>query len=169
MYLKYMRKGCIEDCVFRYVYGGVEIATEGDFRKGYITFSHEDFEEMFMSKAVEVLEHKPRKPKMKNYLLNVTFYAGSDDEEDTDRSLFLLSVNKEITENKMKDIFKEVNGLLDTFDEDTDFPISYEQGLNIYTLMEGIKLYINGKIVEVNSNYGKLDGIDNYYMIEQWQ
>lgn len=61
MYLKYKRKdGTIEDCVFRHSNGRVEIATGGDFRKGYITFSNKEFEEMFMSRAIEVLKHKPK-------------------------------------------------------------------------------------------------------------
>ena len=106
---------------------------------------------------------------MKRYLLNVTFYAGSDDIEDIDKALFLLSVEKEITESEMKNIFKEVNSLLDTFNEDTNFPISYEQGLNINTLIEGVEIYTKGKATEFYSNYGKLNDINNYYMIEQWQ
>ena len=106
---------------------------------------------------------------MKNYLLYVTFYAGSDDEEDTDRDLFLLTVDKEIEESEMKYIFKEVNSLLDTFNEDTDFPISYDQGLNINTLMEGIGIHTKGKVTEVYSNCGDIEKIDNCYVIEQWQ
>ena len=103
------------------------------------------------------------------YLLNVTFYAGSDEPEDTDRDLFLLTVDKEITEGDMKYIFKEVNSLLDTFNENTDFPISYDQGLNINTLMEGIGIYTKGKVTEMYSDCGEIGEIDNYYVIEQWQ
>ena len=33
---------------------------------------------------------------MKKYLLDVTFYAGSNDEEDTDTGLYILSVDKDI-------------------------------------------------------------------------
>ena len=109
---------------------------------------------------------------MKRYLLNVTFYAGSNDPEDTDRDLFLLCIDKEITEKEMKEIFRETNRLLDTFAQETgeaEFPISYEQGLNINTLMEGVGIYINGEVKEVYSNFGHLQEIDNYYVIEQWQ
>ena len=107
---------------------------------------------------------------MKRYLLYVTFYAGSDDAEDIDRDLFLLSVDKEITESEMKNIFKKVNSLLDYFDdEEKDFPISYEQGLNINTLMEGVGIYTKGKVTEVYSNCGDVEKIDNCYVIEQWQ
>lgn len=109
---------------------------------------------------------------MKRYLLNVTFYAGSDDKEDIDNGLFILSINKEITESEMKNIFKEVNNLLDTFKQEigeTEFPISYEQGLNINTLMEGIGIYTKGKVIEVYGNCGNIEKVDNYYVIEQWQ
>lgn len=62
MYLIYKRKdGTVEDCVYRMAYGGkVEVATGGDFRKGYITFPKEKFEELFMSGAIKVLKHKPK-------------------------------------------------------------------------------------------------------------
>lgn len=103
------------------------------------------------------------------YLLNVTFYAGSNDPEDTDRELFVLSVEEEIAESEMRNIFEKVNSLLDTFNEDAIFPISYEQGLNINTLIEGVEIYTKGKAIELNSNCERLDVIDNYYVIEQWQ
>ena len=109
---------------------------------------------------------------MKKYLLNVTFYAGSDDKEDTDKDLFLLCVDKEITETEMKNIFKEVNRLLDPFHQEvgeSEFSISYEQGLNINTLMEGIRLYTKGTVIKVYSNSGTIEKVDNYYVIEQWQ
>jgi hypothetical protein len=72
----------------------------------------------------------------------------------------------------MKEIFKEVNMLLDTFnqeEEKVEFPISYEQGLNINTLMEGVGIYTKGKITEVYGNCGNIEKVDNYYVIEQWQ
>lgn len=109
---------------------------------------------------------------MKRYLLNVTFYAGSDDEEDTDRNLFILCVDKKVSEQEMIGTFREVNRLLDTFDQEigeAEFPISYEQGLNINTLMEGIGIYTKGKVTEVYGNCGNIENVDNYYVIEQWQ
>lgn len=109
---------------------------------------------------------------MKKYLLNVTFYAGSNDEKDTDRGLFVLIVDKEYTEIEIKNIFEEVNRLLDTFNQEigeAEFSISYEQGSNINTLMEGIEIYTKGKVTEVYSNCGKIEMVDNYYVIEQWQ
>ena len=107
---------------------------------------------------------------MKKYLLNVTFYAGSDDKEDIDKGLFLLFVDKETTEIEVKEIFRVVNSLLDYFDvKERDSPISYEQGINIHTLMEGISIYTKDKVEEVKENCGYIQEINNYYVIEQWQ
>ena len=61
MYLVYKRDdGVIEDYVYREKGKVVEIATGGDFRKGYITFSNERFQELFMSRAIKVLKSKPK-------------------------------------------------------------------------------------------------------------
>ena len=109
---------------------------------------------------------------MKQYLLNVTFYAGSDDPQDTDRGLFLLSVDKEILEDEMKKIFDETNRLLNSYDdedEERDFPISYEEGINIDTLMKGIEVYTEGKIEEISNNTQNIGHTDALYVIEQWQ
>lgn len=105
---------------------------------------------------------------MKKYLLNVTFRAGSDDAADTDRGLYMLCTDREITENKMKSIFKAVNALLDVYAE-SDFPLSYNDGLNIFTLMDGIEIYTQGRVLAIDSNCGAFEKIDNYYVIEQWQ
>ena len=105
---------------------------------------------------------------MKRYLLNVTFFAGSDEPQDTDRGMYILCVDREITEEKMQNIFTTVNRLLDVFAE-SDFPISYNDGLNIYTLMDGVEIYTQGRVLAVDSNYGAFEEIDNYYVIEQWQ
>ena len=106
---------------------------------------------------------------MKNYLLNVTFCAGSDDVEDTDRGLYLLSSNENITEEEMKNIFRKVNKLLDCFDDNYDkFPISYEQGVNIDTLISGVEIYTGGKAKYIKSGCNSLSDIDSYYQIEQW-
>lgn len=107
---------------------------------------------------------------MKKYLLNVTFCAGSDAPEDTDRDLFILTVDKEISEKEMTHIFGVVNSLLDPYrDDEEEFALSYEDGININTLMEGVELYTKGRVKEVYSNCGAIIDIDNYYVIEQWQ
>ena len=81
-----------------------------------------------------------------------------------------LKTDKEISENEMKNIFKGVNRLLDPYREnEEEFPISYEQGLNIDTLMEGVELCTNGKVQKLLSNAGKLGNIENFFVIEQWQ
>lgn len=110
------------------------------------------------------------------YLLNVTFYAGSNDIEDTDKGLYLLNIHDSkatiISEATMLSIFKEVNRLCNIYSDDeevSNFPVSYEDGLNITTLMKGIAAYTNGLITELTNAY-----IDNpehlpYYYIEQWQ
>ena len=62
MYLKYKRRdGVIEDCVYKETPNGkIAVATEGDFRKGHITFTKQEFEKMFMSGAIKILKHKPK-------------------------------------------------------------------------------------------------------------
>ena len=62
MYLKYKRQdGTIEDCVYRENPDGtIAVATGGDFRKGYITFTKEEFGELFISGAIKILKHKPK-------------------------------------------------------------------------------------------------------------
>lgn len=109
---------------------------------------------------------------MKNYLLYVTFYAGSDAKEDTDNGLFLLSIEQNIDESEIKNIFYEANRHLCTFNQEdgtVTFPISYEsEGLNINGLMAGVEIYTKGKVTKINSNCGPLVGINNCYMIEQY-
>ena len=109
---------------------------------------------------------------MKNYLLYVTFCAGSCKEEDTDTRLYVLSIEKEMDKVDILEMFEEVNALLDPYDrENNNFPISYEQGLNIDTLMEGVEIYAKGKVREIEEDNGNntIGYIDNFYEIEQWQ
>ena len=63
MYLQYKRSdGVIEACVYRKNdNNSITVATGGDFRKGYITFTNEEFERLFMSNAIKVLKRKPTK------------------------------------------------------------------------------------------------------------
>ena len=90
---------------------------------------------------------------MKRYLLNVTFYG-----EETERDLFLLCIDSEITEKELKEIFNA------TYER-----LSYEEELNINMLMENVGTYVNGEVKEIYSNMGHLQEIDNYYAIEQEQ
>ena len=111
---------------------------------------------------------------MNNYLLYVTFFAGSDDLEDIDNGMYILSIDKEISKEEMKGLFRQVNRLLDTYAQENgevEFPISYELGLNIHTLMDGLKILTKGEVKEIKSDCGKelLTNLTNYYEIEQWQ
>lgn len=105
---------------------------------------------------------------MNTYLLNVIFYAGSDDTNDVDRGLYAISCDKTVSVNEMKDIFRTVNGLLSPYSEEDDFPFSYDEGLNIDTLIEGVRVHTGYPVVEMAENCGKIV-IDDYYTIEQWQ
>lgn len=108
-----------------------------------------------------------------NYLLSVTFHAGSDTPKDTDKGLFIITVPKQtvITEDILKNIFKEVNRLCDPYSDDEDvvnFEETYENGLNIHTLMKGFTAYTKYPVTEMKNDIGHIN-IANYYEIEQWQ
>lgn len=104
------------------------------------------------------------------YLLNITFYAGSDDAEDIDRGLYLIAFDNPVTFEEITEMFQKVNKLLDVFDGNcNNFPLSYEAGINIDTLMEGIAIYSNAKVETVEHGYGKIESIDGVYFLEQWQ
>ena len=63
---------------------------------------------------------------MYTYLLNLTFYAGSDALEDTDRDLFIMKTSEMYSKEQIEDVFQKVNSLLGSYDENEDFPYSYE-------------------------------------------
>lgn len=102
------------------------------------------------------------------YLLDVKFYAGSDDKEDVDNKLYLLETKLVLNKARVKKFFKEVNRLLDPY-EKHDFPISYEDGLNIDTLMNGIMIRTNGKVFCLEDEFDNLGYINHFFKIEQWQ
>lgn len=107
---------------------------------------------------------------MSKYLLNVTFHTDSDAPEDTDRGLYILLVSCKISDSKMRELFKKVNKLLNNSDSITNnFPLSYEQGINIGTLMKGVEIYTKGRVKLLKNNMGSVPIVDNYYEIEQWQ
>ena len=101
------------------------------------------------------------------YVIIVKFFAGSDDVNDIDEGIYLFQSNKEYTLSEMKETFKKVNSLLDVYNEDREnFPISYNDGLNLDTLIEGIKIYTKDSIKKVDNYSGSIDGI---YVVEQCQ
>lgn len=76
------------------------------------------------------------------YIINLTFFAGSNDAEDTDRGIYILESSKELEKEQISAIFREANkrcnnGLYEERDDDFNFP-SYEEGINIDTLVRGV-------------------------------
>lgn len=116
------------------------------------------------------ISDKERGKGKSKYLLNVTFYAGSDDPEDIDRGMYLIFLDRPVTFEEIGKIFQKVNKLLDPYKEDSEnFPISYANGLNVDTLMEGIEIYTNGKVEPLDNEYGSIEICDGVYFLEQWQ
>jgi hypothetical protein len=103
------------------------------------------------------------------YLLNMTFYAGSDDPEDTDNDLYLLETDIKMSYEEIREIIFKVNKECGSID-DEDVLNDYEVlGLNLNTLMNGVQHYLPGSKIELlDNNHGYLGDIDNYYAIEQW-
>lgn len=67
MYLVYKRRdGVVEDLVYRQAGNTVEIAVYGDFRCGYVSYTKEEFETVFLSRAIKVLKNKPRLRRAQN-------------------------------------------------------------------------------------------------------
>ena len=103
---------------------------------------------------------------MYTYLLNLTFYAGSDAPEDTDRDLFIMKTSEMYSKEQIEDVFQKVNSLLGSYDENENFPYSYEEGINSDTLTKGVGYYTHSEIEKADDFSGHIDGI---YTIEQWQ
>lgn len=102
------------------------------------------------------------------YLLKVTFCVGTAVHvKSIDTDLYKLTTHEPISAEKMTEIFETVNKLLNENDTNTKFPVSYDNGMNIDTLMEGIRVYTKGTISSMKHNHGELN-FDNYYIIEQW-
>ena len=108
----------------------------------------------------------------RNYLLNVTFHAGSKDEECTDRDFYLLKTEKALSEKEIRKIFVKTDELLSCEpyeEEERILPISYKEGYNIDTLMKGIAIVTNGAVEKMLSSMGPLQRFDNYFVMENWQ
>lgn len=113
-----------------------------------------------------------------NYIINLTFYAGSNDPEDTDNELVLFSSDKPYTKNEMVEIIRKANRLLNWFEDDDDeednedneqLSLSYNDGLNINTLIEGVRELTGAEIVNITDMTGQNVTIADAYVIEQWQ
>lgn len=102
------------------------------------------------------------------YLLKVTFCIGNAVRvKRIDTDLYKLTTHEAISAEKMAEIFETVNKLLNKNGANAEFPVSYDNGMNIDTLMEGIRVYTKGTVSSMKHNYGELN-FNNYYIIEQW-
>lgn len=113
---------------------------------------------------------KFRKRPTYNYLVNLTFFAGSNEPEDVDNKIVIVSSKRQITEEEMGKKFNEANNLLNPY-EDNRFPFSYNDGLNIDTLLEGFVQHTRLKVTypEPDSNEMTFPTLHGHYVIEQWQ
>ena len=106
-------------------------------------------------------------------LINLTFYAGSNDLEDIDTQLYIIHSDSPLTQEYVEKKLYEANRQLNIdYTEDTDedeintLGVCYaEDGLNIDTLIKGFAT-LTGLQVSIVS-----DSIfaDNVYSIEVWQ
>lgn len=111
------------------------------------------------------------------YLLNLTFYAGDDLPENTDRGVFCLESPKELTEDYIQNAYKEVNDTLNDFLYDEDegsaqnpYKVSYDNdGSNIDTLCAAVAEHLDVKITRLENNSGQINAITNYFEFEIWQ
>lgn len=113
-----------------------------------------------------------------NILLNLTFYVGSNDPEDTDKELYLIEHNGVIKLSELKNIIKTANELCSAYedcdedDEQNEYP-SYEDGLNVNTLMECVGILLKGDtITQLTNGDNDIDvnmHIDKYWEVMQWQ
>jgi len=106
------------------------------------------------------------------YLLKVTFCVDTAvhvniHTKSINTDLYKLTTHEPISAEKMTEIFETVNKLLNENDANTEFPVSYDNGMNIDTLMEGIRLYTKGEVTLMKHDCKELN-FDNYYVIEQW-
>ena len=107
---------------------------------------------------------------LNNYIANMTFYAGSDSEEDTDIKSYILTADREITNEELLAVSREADMKLDAYgetSENDEFPFSYEvNGLNSDTLISAIAYLLNTDSRETDGFSGDISGI---YELEQWQ
>ena len=98
------------------------------------------------------------------YLLNITFYAGSKDELDTDRGLYIYKSKDEIDKQDFVNLFSKASKLLS--EEDSEFTYSYNSdGLNLDTLVKGVETFTKDKITKIRENCGYV-AVGTYYELE---
>ena len=122
---------------------------------------------------------------MNRYLIDLTFYAGSDAPCDTDRDVFILESEEKLTKEKVSELFKEANYICGRFmykNEDekeilknaplydkTKEYASYEEGINIGTLIDTFEIYTGYKLKYIDSYKNEIPEITKIYKIEQWE
>ena len=117
-------------------------------------------------------ETQPEYPKCQyNYIADITFHAGSDSDEDTDRKAYIISTQKPYTSDELAAVLKNINNALLDDDEDSPFtnhcPVSYaKDGINIDTLITAAAYFMKSKI-QTAENYCGM--IDNFYCIEVYE
>lgn len=109
-----------------------------------------------------------------NYLVDLTFFAGSDQPEDVDHKLYVITSNHFISRDKMAELFATANKNLSPYMDDMEevqnsFLTSYDNGLNIDTLMEGFNYLAKTISRNLFDGCGEIENINDYYVIEQWQ
>lgn len=109
---------------------------------------------------------------MANYLLDLTFHSGADAPEDTDNGVYIVKTDREIIVHEMADIIDKANKYCNEESEDIPdgFNATYEDGVNIDTLVDGISDLMKGygEISEIRDGSLGLR-IDAVYKITQWQ
>ena len=104
-----------------------------------------------------------------NYLVNLTFCAGSNEPQDVDNKIIIISSEKQTTVDELVTRFNETNKLLDPFNEDSNFPFNYDDGLNIDTLLKGFAQHTGLKVTVLEHKAPIEITIHGYFVIEQWQ
>ena len=116
----------------------------------------------------------------KNYVVGLTFFAGSNAPSDIDRKTLMATITsmEDFDEDKAKDAvkkkFRRANMLLSPYsdeEKDRDIGISYDDGLNADTLIEGMKVISDEETDDLTIELTeKVSGnISGAFDIEQWQ
>ncbi len=110
-----------------------------------------------------------------NYILDLTFCAGSDEDKDVDHKIVVIKTHEPVDEQKMRNVIAKVNKLSDPFLEGEDLddakklPLNYYDGLNIDTLLENLAAYTGWEIIGYKEAFKNPVTINALYQIEQWQ
>lgn len=126
----------------------------------------------WMKKRKKIMEGIKKMDNKYYYVVALTFFAGSNDEEDTDRRIYVLKSPKPYTKSELSELISKANEKCQDDEADGDSThYSYEQnGVNIDTLMNEVVLLSNANMVEFDENsfFNGLT-INGIYQIEQWQ